>query len=219
MTEVGPSLPALSDRLLRALLAADRRDAEQVINEAFVEGVDGLDVLDRLLAPAMYEIGRRWETGEISIADEHLATAIAHGTLTRIYPRLATAEARSRGVVLLAGAGGEEHVLGLRMVADVLEAAGFDVRNVGGALAPEMLAAAVTRHRPMLVGLANTLGGPGALLGSVEAVRTVEPQLPILLGGATAAQLKAAGVELDVHTEVCGSARQALEAARRLADA
>ena len=218
MTEVDAALETLADRLLRALLAADRRGAEEVVNTAFVEGVDGLDVLDRLLAPAMYEIGRRWEAGEISIADEHLATAIAHGTLTRIYPRLATAEARSRGVVLLAGADGEEHVLGLRMVADVLEAAGFDVRNVGGALAPEMLSAAVTRHRPMLVGLADTLGGPRALLRSVEAVRMVEPELPILLGGATAAELTAEGVALDAHTEVCRSARQALEAAQRLAD-
>ena len=170
-----------------------------------------------MLAPAMYEVGRRWESGEIAIADEHLATAIAHGTLTRIYPRLATAEPRSQGVVLLAGADGEEHVLGLRMVADVLEAAGFDVRNIGGALPADQLSAAVRRHQPMLVGLANTLGGPRTLMSSVDAVRVVDPELPILLGGATAAELEADGVELDLRTEICRSARQALEAAQRLA--
>jgi MerR family transcriptional regulator, light-induced transcriptional regulator len=216
VTETSAALQTLCERLLAALLAADRRGAEQVVNDAFVDGLEGLDVLDRLLAPVMYEVGRRWEAGEISIADEHLATAIAHGTLTRIYPRLATAEPRSRGVVLLAGADGEEHVLGLRMVADVLEAAGFDVRNVGGAIPPARLSAAVTRHHPMLVGLANTLGGPQALLRSVQAVRAVDPELPILLGGATAAELETDGVALDAHTEVCRSARQALEAAQRL---
>jgi MerR family transcriptional regulator, light-induced transcriptional regulator len=218
MPEVVPDIDVLQERLRAALLAADRHGAEDVVNDAFVAGLDGIDVLDRLLAPAMYEVGRLWEAGEISIADEHLATAIVHGTLTRIYPRLATAAARSHGIVLLAGADGEEHVLGLRMIADVLEASGFDVRNVGGAVAAQQLAAAVVRHHPVLVGVANTLGGPRALLSAVEAVRGVAPELPILLGGASAAELEADGITLDAHTEVCRSARQALQAAQRLAE-
>jgi methanogenic corrinoid protein MtbC1 len=138
---------ALKGRLLDALLGADRRAAEAVIDDALSEGMDGLAVLDELLTPVMHAVGRLWESGEITIADEHLATAVAHGTLTRIYPELATAEPRTRGVVLLAGADGEQHMFGLRMLADVLEAAGFDVRNVAGSLPPESLAASTWLQR------------------------------------------------------------------------
>jgi methanogenic corrinoid protein MtbC1 len=205
-------LDDLRPTLLGAMLAADRLAAEAVIDAALREGEDGVAIVDGLLAPAMREVGRLWETGEASIADEHLATALAHTLLTRIYPSLVTSEPRSRGCVLLAGVDGEQHLFGLRMIADVLEGAGFDVRNVAGALPPEALAMAVRRHRPVLVGLADTMGGATPLRESVNAVRSVEPAVPLLLGGAGAEE--AAGI-VD-RSEVCTTARSALEAAERL---
>lgn len=216
MSEAASAVDGLAARLLGALLAADRRGVETVIDDARYEGLDGIAILDDLLAPAMREVGRLWENGEIGIADEHLATAIVHTTLTRVYPNLVTAEPRTRGCVLLAGADGEEHVLGLRMIADVLEGGGFDVRNVGGALPPAALAAAVRRHRPVLVGLADTMGGALSLRRSMEAVRAVEPEMPILLGGAGASEVGVGEEQLGGRTAVCSSARLALEAAERM---
>lgn len=194
------------------MLASDRAVAEAVIDDALRRGEDGIAVIDDLLAPVMREVGRRWECGEASIADEHLATALAHSLLTRIYPSLVSVEPRSRGRVLLAGVDGEQHLFGLRMIADVLEGGGFDVRNVAGSLPPEALAAAVRRQRPVLVGLADTMGAADSLRRSIEAVRAVEPSLPVLLGGVAAEG--AAG--LAEHCEVCSTARGALEAAERL---
>jgi MerR family transcriptional regulator, light-induced transcriptional regulator len=199
-------------RLLEALLAADRRAAERVVDDALFERMEGIAILDELLAPVMREVGRLWSTGEICVADEHLATAIGHTMLVRIYPSLVTASPGSRGRVLLAGVDGEQHLFGLRMIADVLEGAGYDVRNVAGSLPPEGLVSAVRRHRPQLVGLADTMGGACALRRSVEALRSVEPELPVLLGGAATAD--AAGI--TERCEVCESARGALESAQRL---
>jgi methanogenic corrinoid protein MtbC1 len=206
----GPTDPGtFSTRLLVTLLAFDRRGAESVIDDALSHDIDGLDLLDKVIAPAMHEVGRRWQSGEITVADEHLATLIAHATLTRIYANLVTAESRSRGTVLLAGAEGEEHVLGLRMVADVLDGSGYDVCNVGGSLPPAWLAAAVVRRRPVLVGLANTMAGAGAVRRSIAAVRSVDPEVVILLGGGDGSQ----GETLDARTVACDSARGALGAA------
>ncbi len=96
-------LEDLRPSLLGAMLAADRPAAESVIDAALRTGEDGVAIVDGLLAPVMREVGRLWEAGEASIADEHLATALGHTLLTRIYPSLVTAEPRSRGRVLLAG--------------------------------------------------------------------------------------------------------------------
>jgi methanogenic corrinoid protein MtbC1 len=194
------------------MLAADRPAAEGVIDIALDAGEGGVAIIDDLLAPVMREVGRLWECGEASIADEHLATALAHSLLTRIYPSLITAEPRSRGRVVLAGVDGEQHLFGLRMIADVLEGGGFDVRNVAGSLPPEALVAVVRRHRPVLVGLADTMGGADSLRRSIEAVRSVEPSLPVLLGGAGAEE----AVGMIERCEVCSTARGALEAAERV---
>ncbi|HET9123523.1 MAG TPA: B12-binding domain-containing protein [Solirubrobacteraceae bacterium] len=202
---------ALPPRLLAALLAADRPAAETVIDDALEEHPDGIAILDDLLAPAMREIGRLWSAGEISVADEHLATAIAHAVLPRIYPSLTSGEPRTRGRVLLSGVDGEQHVFGLRMIADALEGAGYDVRNVAGSLPPDGLASAVRRHRPVLVGLADTMGSAQALRRAIDAVRSVDPSLPVLLGGAAAD-----GAGGSERCEVCRNVRGALEAAERL---
>ena len=199
-------------RLLGAMLAADRLGAEAAIDDALAHNEDGVAIVDELLSPVMRAVGRLWAEGEISVADEHLATAIAHTVLSRVYPSLVTAEPRSRGRVLLAGVDGEQHLFGLRMIADVFEGAGFDVRNVAGALPPEALASAVRRHHPVLVGLTDTMGGAYCLRRSIQAVRSVDPMLPVLLGGAGAAD----AAEVVAHCEVCTSARGALQATERL---
>jgi MerR family transcriptional regulator, light-induced transcriptional regulator len=211
-TDTHPRIAAFADRFLTALLAADRPRAEETVDDALGAGLQAITLLDELIAPVMHEVGRLWEAGAIGVADEHLSTVIAHGTLTRIYPKLVAAEPRTRGRVLLAGADGEQHVLGLRIVADVLEANGFEVRNTGASLPPDSLAAAVVRHQPVLVGLGCTVvADQPTLMASVNAVRAVAQQLPILLGGAAAGT-----AELDDRMQVCRSAREALAAADRM---
>jgi methanogenic corrinoid protein MtbC1 len=56
-------------------------------------GVAGL--YQRVIAPAMWRIGDLWEQGAISVADEHLATALTHQTMAGIYgPASATRQGR-----------------------------------------------------------------------------------------------------------------------------
>src|SRR3712207_914976 len=81
------------------------------------------------------------------------------------YPR------RSRERVLLAAIGGENHVTGLRMIGDLAEGAGFDVRYLGAALPADTLAAVVEKHRPEIVGLSVTMAGwAGHLTRALEDV-------------------------------------------------
>ena len=90
----------------------------------------------QVLQPALYEIGRRWEEAEISIAQEHLATATTQSLMARLAERLGTAVAaartqRARGRAPRASCTRSA----CRMVADFLEADGWDVLFVG-ALSP-----------------------------------------------------------------------------------
>ena len=97
-------------------------------------GLSPIEVLDDVVTPAMHEVGHRWERGTIGIAEEHLASSVISRMLTRLAPLLITAPARSRPAVLMAGAQGERHVLGLQMASDVLEGAGYAVKYAGADL-------------------------------------------------------------------------------------
>jgi diguanylate cyclase (GGDEF)-like protein len=167
-----------------ALRAGDSSAAAGVLVEALHAGLAGVRLLDRIVAPALHEIGRLWERGEITVADEHLATAITHRGLALVYPELLSALPGSQPRVLLAGVQGERHALGLRIVADVLEGAGHDVLYLGADVPRAALLDAVLRHAPAAVGLAATLSASAEPLAeAIDDLHGLDTGALLLIGG------------------------------------
>src|SRR5688572_9210171 len=102
-------------RLSAALEAGRQSDAQWVIREAVDAGLTPQVIYDEVIAVAMREIGRKWEVGELSVAQEHLATSISYGLIALVAELRRVEEQRTRGEVVLAAIEGERHVMGLRM--------------------------------------------------------------------------------------------------------
>jgi methanogenic corrinoid protein MtbC1 len=137
----------------------------------------------------MYRIGGRWERGEISVADEHLATAISNRVMGAVYESLVTELPVSKERVLIAAVEGDQHVMGLRMVADVLEGAGYETLYLGETPLVDLLPF-ISTHAPRVIALGAT--GPWSaqqLRDTVCAIRSNMPSIPIVLGGAQAREL------------------------------
>jgi len=174
----------LARRFGEALRAGSSVQSEQVMDEALLAGLSPAAIHALVIEPAMVRIGELWESGAISVADEHLATAISHGVLIRLFDALSIAPERSRQRVLLAAVEGQHHVLGLRMVADVLEGAGFDVMFLGANLPVYALRDFVAEHQPAVTGLGfNVATDVIYLLDALIAIHEVSREPRIMLGG------------------------------------
>jgi methanogenic corrinoid protein MtbC1 len=136
---VAPEALRVRDDYLAALLAADLEAARRVIAEALDAGAPARELYLQVLQPALYEVGLRWSRAEISVAQEHLATAATQSNLAWLAERLIDGERPARGRVLIACAEDELHTLGVRMVADFLEAEGWGITFVGAMTPPEGL--------------------------------------------------------------------------------
>src|SRR3712207_3987550 len=66
----------LAHGYVQALLTGDEARAEVLVREAIDLDLTEREVAEEIIAPAMQRIGALWERGEISVADEHLATQI-----------------------------------------------------------------------------------------------------------------------------------------------
>ena len=100
----------LAQRYAQALRDADPVAAEEAIKVALQAGFDGAAICSRVIAPAMRWIGDLWERDSISVADEHLATAITHHLLGRLQASLFPPPHRTEAATaLLACAEGEQH--------------------------------------------------------------------------------------------------------------
>ena len=137
-----------------------------------------------MIRPALVLVGDLWADGRITIAEEHLATSISRRVVMLQREVFRVVRQRSSQRVVLAGAQGEHHVVGLEMAASLIVHAGYDVLMLGADLPVSELAAAVARHRPVVIGFtAATARSASNLPAAFEAVRRVSPEMGIVVGG------------------------------------
>src|SRR5205823_12573778 len=99
--------------------------------------------------------------------------------------RVATAEAATRGKVLLATVKGDVDDVGEDLVDIILSNSGFDVVNLGIKVPPEALIQAVREHRPDVLGLSGLLvKSAQQMVATASDLKTAGVDLPLLVGGA-----------------------------------
>jgi MerR family transcriptional regulator, light-induced transcriptional regulator len=167
-----------------ALLAGEPRAAEAAIREAIEAGLPEATIAEHVIRPALVLVGDLWAAGRITIAEEHLATSISLRVLALQREAFRVARQRAARRVLLAGAEGERHVVGLEMAASVILHAGYDVRLLGADLPVDEIPSAVDRHRPAVFGFTTaTVLTAVNLPAAFDAVRRISPGTGIVVGG------------------------------------
>ena len=167
-----------------ALLAGDEVAAETTIREAMDLGLSSAEIDEEIIAPALWLMGALWERGEISVADEHLATEISMRVLALQREADRVARARRRHRVMLATPAGEHHMVALRMVSNLLSGAGYWIVMLGADVPPDALVASVRRHRPDVICLSVTM--PAVIVQLAAAIRQVQAESPdaqFVIGG------------------------------------
>lgn len=142
----------MQEVLLSLLLHGDTKGSLQLVNQS-AQTIDDVKhfYLD-VVCPVMYRIGLLWERNDISVAEEHLATAIVGRIAAAVYPRFANVDA-CRGKAVVTAGPNEFHELGARMMADFLEMEGWDVTYLGANTPHEGLLAILKQHKPFMVAL------------------------------------------------------------------
>lgn len=144
-------------RLTQSLIAGDVHAARDITQTAWQASGNYAELATRLFQPALYDIGDLWQRNEITVAQEHLATAIAESLLTRLYMSVARFTKPPQRTVVFAGVEGNQHVLGLHIVADVFELAGWVVQYLGANTPTDSLLSHVDQVRPDVVGLSASM--------------------------------------------------------------
>lgn len=204
-------------RLTDLLLAGDATGAWSIVENLLMSSGPA-DVYLDALAPTLARLGTGWAGGEITVAEEHRATAVALGIVGRLSPMFSRPGRRRAGRVLLAGAEGDPHAIPLMMVADLARAAGFDTVHLGANVPVSTLVeTAKELDGLVLVGISvstdETLDRARAAIAELAADR---PDVRVVLGGPAVkseAEALAAGA-----TAWAPDASRAAELFSRLAD-
>jgi methanogenic corrinoid protein MtbC1 len=153
----GDRLAELKARFVNAQLAGNRHEAIRVVlDDGMAGGASVQELQLSVIQEAQREIGRLWQDNRISVAQEHMATAISHMALARLYDEAAREPANGK-VVLVACVQGELHDFPARLIADALDLVGFDVRYLGADVPTDTLLERVAEIQPDMVALSATM--------------------------------------------------------------
>jgi methanogenic corrinoid protein MtbC1 len=148
LSELGPGAAAFE----AALLAGDQKEALVIVTRCLDCGRSLVEVELQVIQAALYLIGEKWQANQVTVAQEHIATAIVQSVMTVALLR-STPPASISKRALLACVEGNNHAIGLRMVADAFQLAGWDVQYIGANVPTSALIRQVEAWKPDLVGL------------------------------------------------------------------
>lgn len=178
-------LSPLAFEYFAALQRGEHHRASQLIQDAVAAGTSVREIYLQVFQPVQFEIGRLWQTNRMTVAQEHFCTAAARDTLSRLDPHL-IASVKNGYTLVATCVSGDQHEIGVRMVADFFEMDGWNTYYLGGDTPhADVISSLVDQHADMLAISATIPHHVEAVKQLIRAVRA-DPgcgRVIILAGG------------------------------------
>ena len=200
---------SLADCILRGL-----KSETAAITRRELESRSEMDVINKLLIPALDRVGELYEKQEIFLPQLINAANAACGGFDVIKERIAKsgADSVSKGKIVLATVFGDIHDIGKNIVRVVLENYGYTVIDLGRDVPAETIVETVIRENVKLVGLSALMTTTVASMAdTIAAIRKSGHNCKIMVGGAVLTPDYAAEIGADYYAK---DAKQSADIAR-----
>lgn len=147
---------ALVEETFHALMDGRAEDVSALMVNLYLRGQRISVIADSILCPPLRRIGDLWHKGELTVAQEHVATRTSLSALLNLQAVMYMAEERAL-VALCCSVEEDFHELPVQLAALTLEANGYEVFNMGTSTPFFALTEAVERFRPEVICVASTL--------------------------------------------------------------
>ncbi len=174
---------SLYQEYLSFLLKGNKSGCARIVDGLIADNIDLETLYLSLFKRSLYEIGDLWVANKVSVATEHLCTAITEALMTQAYP-LIFRQVHTGKKAVVACVANEYHQIGGKMVADVLELYGWDTYFLGSNVPVEGLIATIQERHPQLLCLSLSISSNfNSLDKTIKLVRIKWAELPIFVGG------------------------------------
>jgi MerR family transcriptional regulator, light-induced transcriptional regulator len=175
------------------LLSGRTADCRKIVENLLGAGIDIKELYMGLFEASLYRVGDLWETNKVSVAVEHMATAITERMMSLAYPALFSGERGGKAAVISCVAN-EFHQVGGRMAADIFEFNGWHGYFLGANTPVVELMKFIREKKPDIVGLSMAVYiNMPMLIEALDGIKAVTPRIPVLLGGQA---FRSGGLEL-----------------------
>ena len=159
----------------------------EAMNELMADGGSQVQQAVAAMQDGMQEVGSRFESGEYFVADLIYAGEIMTGAMEVIKPALAGDSGEKAGRMILCTVKDDLHDIGKNIVRAMLEAAGFEVLDLGIDTPAEKIVETAKQEGIKIIALSGVLTlALDSMKGVVEAFKAagMRDEVKIVIGGA-----------------------------------
>jgi len=211
----------LYEEMASAVIAGLPDKARELAEEALQSGIDPLSAIDKGFKPGMDVVGEGFAKGELFIPDLVMSGEAMKAAIAALEPEMMRRKQQRQvlGRVVIGTVQGDIHEIGKTLVATMLAANGFEVRDLGVDVSAEQFVAAVRESNADAVGLSALL--TTTLLNQETVILTLKEaglrdQVKVVIGGVPASPEWAEEIGADGYAE---NATQAVDVFKRLTQA
>ena len=173
------------EEYLNLLIEGKRNNCYQIVQDLLHQNVQIKVLYTELFQRSLYRIGKLWEFNRISVAKEHMSTAITEWLMSLTYPTLLASKCREcHKKAIISCVANEFHQIGGKMVADICELNGWDTHFLGANTPLDHTLKHIQDTKPDLIGLSlSVYFNMPSLKEGLEVIRSNFINLDIIVGG------------------------------------
>lgn len=169
-------IDTLLDTLYNAVLDGQAPVAKQTVAQLIAQAVPAETILYDGMIPAMDEVGRLFEIGEVFVPEMLVSANAMKAGMELLQPLLELSDVKPLARIVLGTVQGDIHDIGKNLVAMMLKGAGFEVIDLGVNVPPARFVSAVADG--------------AAVIGLSALLTTTMPNMKVTIDALTAAGLR-----------------------------
>jgi 5-methyltetrahydrofolate--homocysteine methyltransferase len=200
------------DILEEIAIGVEKGDSNSVLaltEKALTQNISVGEILNNGLVAGMDVIGEKFKNNEVFIPEVLISAKAMKAGMELIKPLLAKANVESKGKVVIGTVKGDLHDIGKRIVAMLLEGAGFEVTDLGVDVSKEKFLEFVEKERADILGMSALLTTTMTYMKEViEAVENanLKQDVRVIIGGAPITHSYAEEIKADGYAPDAASA-------------
>jgi 5-methyltetrahydrofolate--homocysteine methyltransferase len=195
--------------IAEAVISGKSPEVQRLIKEALEAGTKPVKIINDGLIAGMQVIADRFKRNEIYVPEVLIAARAMNAGLTIVKPLVSDTDMKPIAKVIIGTVKGDLHDIGKKLVAMMLEGAGFEVIDLGIDVSPEKFIEAVKENHPQIMAMSALL--TTTMPAMAESIKLLEEsglrnQVKVIIGGAPITDAYAQKIGADGYSPDAGSA-------------
>ena len=179
----------LLNKLKESAINGDSDQVVKLSKKVIEVGIDPLEAVEKALIAGVLELGEKWINGEAFIVDMIAAAEAMKAGLSILKEEIVKrgGSIKYRGKIVIGTVEGDIHDIGKSIVASLLEAAGYEVIDLGVDVPAQKFIEAIKQYNPDIIGMSALM--TTTMLKQREIIEAIKQanlrdKVKVIVGGA-----------------------------------